>query len=621
MKIIFSIAVIIAFISVLAYVCIAFLPREAELRIKVDNVADGLVKVVSERDFTAEDHLQAGVCKLKVPCGQKLTVSISAPHYKVEDIVVPPIQLYEKSASISSHLTGEDKVLQVQIKRPAMNDDTVTVSANPEGIEAIVVSGEDEIFSLPVPSDVKIKLSVTAANCNTVTKELVIAHEDEPPLQNVTLKRIKGTLNCEISGDSSAKVEYKITSGKNVVAQGVFESDLLQKNLDLGKSYELKVFGTNISPVTGQFSLSEQKPDAVCKLELQNKTFAVSMPEPQKKPAAVSMPDPQKETAAVSMPEVQKKAEAKSNNIVLKRSMGTLKCEIINNAKQPMKYKIVSGNELVAQGDVYSNLLKKELKLGKSYELKLFGANIITVSQKFRLSDTKPDAACKLNVKPKPFLTGTYTTFGRYPQNKGNTPEPIQWLVLENNGSTALLISKYALECRPFHHDSLILDGDDYYAESATWLDCDLRKWLNRDFMNKAFNASEKSRIRESVLYTYDNEWFGTKGCGKTHDKIFCFSIEEYEKYFPNHELGMCSYTEFAGKQFSRNNHNRDYKNYFHTSNCDYWLRSPGELHEYKTALFGTAAYVSNDGYVNMKGFNLIIHICFVRPALRVSVK
>ena len=316
-----------------------------------------------------------------------------------------------------------------------------------------------------------------------------------------------------------------------------------------------------------------------------------------------------------------KKPDAVCKNIVLRRNLGTFKCQVSNKTKHNVNYKIVSGHELVAQGVVQSNLLQKELKIGKSYELKLFGANVNTVSQKFRLTDDKPDAACKLNIMEKPFSIGTYVAFGRYPQNKGNTPEPIKWLVLDNNGSTALLLSKDAIDCRPFHHKSLILDGEDYYSESATWFNCDLRKWLNNDFINRAFNASEKSQIRESVLYTYDNEWFGTKGCGKTHDKIFCLSIEEYEKYFPNKEVGKCSLTEFAGKQFSRSNHNRDYHSFFHNNYCNYWLRSPGEINEYESSLFGTATFVSDGGFVNMKGLIFDINLCFVRPALRIKLK
>ena len=51
------------------------------------------------------------------------------------------------------------------------------------------------------------------------------------------------------------------------------------------------------------------------------------------------------------------------------------------------------------------------------------------------------------------FNVGQYVKFGRYPQNDGDTLEPIEWLVLENNGDSALLLSRYALDCQQFHHD------------------------------------------------------------------------------------------------------------------------------------------------------------------------
>ncbi len=48
---------------------------------------------------------------------------------------------------------------------------------------------------------------------------------------------------------------------------------------------------------------------------------------------------------------------------------------------------------------------------------------------------------------------GDYVKFGRYPQNRGTVKDPIEWLALEVNGYEALLISRFSLDSRPYHHE------------------------------------------------------------------------------------------------------------------------------------------------------------------------
>ena len=48
---------------------------------------------------------------------------------------------------------------------------------------------------------------------------------------------------------------------------------------------------------------------------------------------------------------------------------------------------------------------------------------------------------------------GEYITFGHYPQKKAGTDNtPIEWLVLAVDGRKALLISRFALDCQPYHN-------------------------------------------------------------------------------------------------------------------------------------------------------------------------
>lgn len=191
------------------------------------------------------------------------------------------------------------------------------------------------------------------------------------------------------------------------------------------------------------------------------------------------------------------------------------------------------------------------------------------------------------------FAAGSYVKFGRYPQKSALFYEPIEWLVLENNGETALLISKFCLDSCNFH-DAMI---------PVSWRDCDLRKWLNGDFMQYAFNSEELGRIADSRIYTGDNLEYSVKGCGETIDKIFCLSADEAEQYFPADDDRKCRPTSFAIKHHA-------YYNYGNGC-CSYWLRSPG-------AYVNKAACVLFNGAVRSSGHDANVLGSSVRPALRI---
>lgn len=191
---------------------------------------------------------------------------------------------------------------------------------------------------------------------------------------------------------------------------------------------------------------------------------------------------------------------------------------------------------------------------------------------------------------------GDYVVFGNYPQKSGNNPEPIEWLVLEKNGNNALLLSRCALDCRQFNSS----------FTDTSWLDCSLRKWLNSDFLNRAFDASEQQHIIQSKVFTGDNPDFGTSGCGETRDKVFCLSIEEMNKYFTTDVARLCTPTDYA---ISCNAYL-----YSNPEFCWFWLRSSGSDAR-------SAACVVNNGSVDSDGYNVCTDDIAVRPAVRVMLK
>ncbi len=194
---------------------------------------------------------------------------------------------------------------------------------------------------------------------------------------------------------------------------------------------------------------------------------------------------------------------------------------------------------------------------------------------------------------------GSYVTFGSYPQNNGDTPEPIEWLVLENDGESALLLSKYGLDCQPFNAEP-----------DVTWETCTLRKWLNESFLNEAFSAEEQGMIKTSVVTADANPEFDTPPGNDTNDKVFCLSIPEAQKYFSSDESRKCQPTAYAVSRKAYRDSD--------TGCCGFWLRSPGfcELHGISAA--DCAAGVNRYGTVDSTGAHVFLDSWAVRPALRI---
>jgi serine/threonine protein kinase len=200
---------------------------------------------------------------------------------------------------------------------------------------------------------------------------------------------------------------------------------------------------------------------------------------------------------------------------------------------------------------------------------------------------------------------GMIIPFGAYPQDNDSFRTPIEWLVLDvkvkktnflnrvfaKNKLEVLLISRYALDCKQYHHES----------KNITWEDCDLRKWLNSDFLKSAFSNEESERILVSELRNDDNPKYGTRGGNDTKDRIFCLSIAEAEQYFSSDKDRKCRPTTYAREQGAN----------VGSDCCVWWLRSPGNDQSDATLVgMGGALHLDGDG-VNF------IDLA-VRPALRI---
>ena len=108
---------------------------------------------------------------------------------------------------------------------------------------------------------------------------------------------------------------------------------------------------------------------------------------------------------------------------------------------------------------------------------------------------------------------------GAYDQdgNTDNGAEPIDWIVIADSGDRLLLLSEKVLDKKEFN---------DKYTDTS-WEISTLRKWLNEDFFNAAFNDEEKTIILDYTTVPGDV----SAGTADVSDKVFLLSYDEAEAY------------------------------------------------------------------------------------------
>ena len=210
---------------------------------------------------------------------------------------------------------------------------------------------------------------------------------------------------------------------------------------------------------------------------------------------------------------------------------------------------------------------------------------------------------CNVNIygeevwnKVKSVNVGDVYKFGSYEQdnNKSNGQEDIEWLVLEKDGTKILVVSKYALDCKPYNTS---------YTD-VTWETCTLRKWLNNDFLGSAFSANEKAMIPTVTVSADKNPDYNTNPGNAMQDQVFLLSITEANKYFSSDSARQCKPTDYAVANGAWESD---------SGNCWWWLRSPGYTQNY-------AACVYNVGDVYESGDVVDRGDRAVRPALWIDL-
>ncbi len=226
-----------------------------------------------------------------------------------------------------------------------------------------------------------------------------------------------------------------------------------------------------------------------------------------------------------------------------------------------------------------------------------------------------------------------YLLFGSYEQDgdTSNGAEPIEWIVLEENGDEKLLVSRYIL-------DSMVYNKED---APTTWETSALREWINTEFFNSAFNEAEQERVLTSHVTNADNAYFGVSGGNDTDDKVYILDAGEIKKYFNYnyyrdegmYGFGMDLITEATKYARSRGSDNYSpdgdlffiYETYGYTSDflnmsgTIWWERTPG-YSPYAANVVWDDGFFGDGGNEDHDSFEVTAS-CGVRPVIRVNTE
>lgn len=147
----------------------------------------------------------------------------------------------------------------------------------------------------------------------------------------------------------------------------------------------------------------------------------------------------------------------------------------------------------------------------------------------FMLTDgvwTYPIDTLSVYARWSKFRPGTTYFIGEYYQNSMSyddkeqivwEKEPIEWIPIDKKDGKYLLVSKYIIDAKSYDSD----------VNGRVWEKCDLREWLNGEFLNSAFSEEERNMICD----------FYDENLGTT-DKVFLPSEQEVRLLYGPEECG-----------------------------------------------------------------------------------
>jgi len=151
-----------------------------------------------------------------------------------------------------------------------------------------------------------------------------------------------------------------------------------------------------------------------------------------------------------------------------------------------------------------------------------------------------------------------------------------KWRLLSENNDKMLLISDEVLELKTYHNK----------FEKTNWANSDIRKYLNKEFLNN-FSLNEQSQIIETNIKNSCNNCFHINGGPDTNDKVFLLSVFDVIEYFGK------SYLD--NKFFIDDEFNEQRKAKYKDSSARWFLRTPGNSSDF-------VATVTIEGKISITG-------------------
>ena len=191
---------------------------------------------------------------------------------------------------------------------------------------------------------------------------------------------------------------------------------------------------------------------------------------------------------------------------------------------------------------------------------------------------------------------GDEVIFGCYEQDNDleNGAEEVSWIVLKVEDNHAWLLSRDCLDTLPYYD---VFDG------RSDWEHCTLRTWLNEDFLNAAFDATEQKLLLETELVNKDNPAYHTPGGENTVDRVFLLSLDDAYTY-EGTSLMIAKVSPYAENKGC----------YANAGKAGWWwLRSPGKYTR-------DACYVDAVGKPSHYGYVLHRDGWAVRPAIWIDL-
>ena len=185
--------------------------------------------------------------------------------------------------------------------------------------------------------------------------------------------------------------------------------------------------------------------------------------------------------------------------------------------------------------------------------------------------------------------------FGKYETSIGTT-EPMEWLILDKDLTSYLLINRYVIDCKNYNEE----DTDVKFKDST------LNNWLNNDFLDKAFTSGEQSFLSKVTQ-------FGLAGGGviTIPDYSLCknyFGEEDENKY--NYKLSS------KATSWAKSN----YAEAISAKNSDYYDCTSFFLSDNGSKGANTAMWVGAFGHIYEDGQSVkLTHGDGVRPVLVVK--